>query len=614
MYNEAYVRSELQYMCLGKSYCAIQPSYFLNRHRGTQQCASAYAQFYVQVLCKHTDSQLKDREYIGMWLSIQAILTAVIYLLGIYWIKYSTSKRYQEWDVNTTTISDYTLMFKIPQEIYRDFVLKRKDGVDIEADLASGINDSRTERSFESPRNDSILYGFKKYLKREFEEKLRSLPAVTDSDDREIVVSEINFSFDNTTIIDLLTKRAQAILSDKDDKVLEIEQKIKDYMRKHKKQLTIPIEAYVTFKTEEAYLRGLKLDSTIVCGVEKPTETWHGKPLVLQQVQEPSNIYWENRHLHGPMKFLKQFLVVFILLLILFAFILVLFITQKVASKYRREYPEVDCEDLKADLLDEAMLEKYALTEWYHWQKSDGSEESVLKLTTSNLQCYCNDIADKHGREEAMDFTLNVNINGHQQEGTVCRDYLSATRILFFIELIVPLLIVISGSAIKHASIILSKWLRFDKRTNEISMIQILCFFILFFNNALAILLINARFEELFGYNFKYIFNGDHTDFDVEWYRNIASFIISPMFIQIFFPITNLIPDFFIQQGLAWFDRRFTNPKLYKTNCKTAVQYAELNSGAEHLLFEKYPRLVNIVMVSMMYAFGLPIFLVLTLI
>lgn len=84
------------------------------------------------------------------------------------------------------------------------------------------------------------------------------------------------------------------------------------------------------------------------------------------------------------------------------------------------------------------------------------------------------------------------------------------------------------------------------------------------------------------------------------------------MWIQLIFPIQNLIPDIAIQQGLAWLDRRFTNPKLYKTNCRTAVLYAELNSGAEHLLFEKYPRLVNIVMVSMMYAFGLPIFLIIT--
>lgn len=134
----------------------------------------------------------------------------------------------------------------------------------------------------------------------------------------------------------------------------------------------------------------------------------------------------------------------------------------------------------------------------------------------------------------------------------------------------------------------------------------------LFFNNALAILLINARFRYFTFFN--RIFDGTYEDFDVNWYSDIAPFIVSPMYIQIIFPIQNLIPDLAIQQGLAWLDRRFSNPHLYKTHCTSALQYADLNSGAEHLLFEKYPRLVNIVMVSMMYAFGLPIFLILTLI
>jgi hypothetical protein len=94
---------------------------------------------------------------------------------------------------------------------------------------------------------------------------------------------------------------------------------------------------------------------------------------------------------------------------------------------------------------------------------------------------------------------------------------------------------------------------------------------------------------------------------------HVAPLIIAPMYIQLFFPITALLPDYSIQKILAWLDRRFTNQKLYKTNCKTALQYAEINSGAEHLLLEKYPRLVNIVMISMMYSFGLPIFYIITL-
>ena len=123
-------------------------------------------------------------------------------------------------------------------------------------------------------------------------------------------------------------------------------------------------------------------------------------------------------------------------------------------------------------------------------------------------------------------------------------------------------------------------------------------------------MLINARFRYFTFFN--NIFDGQYSDFDEGWYHDIAPFIVSPMYIQVIFPIQNLIPDIAIQQGLAWLDRRFTHPRLYKTHCTSALQYADLNSGAEHLLFEKYPRLVNIVMVSMMYSFGMPIFIILT--
>lgn len=54
-------------------------------------------------------------------------------------------------------------------------------------------------------------------------------------------------------------------------------------------------------------------------------------------------------------------------------------------------------------------------------------------------------------------------------------------------------------------------------------------------------------------------------------------------------------------------DRNFSDKTLYKTKCNLAYDYADLNSGTEHLLYEKYPRLLNIIFVSSFYGFGLPL-------
>lgn len=127
----------------------------------------------------------------------------------------------------------------------------------------------------------------------------------------------------------------------------------------------------------------------------------------------------------------------------------------------------------------------------------------------------------------------------------------------------------------------------------------------MFFNSALTILLINTYVPGV--KNGSILFNGLYSDFSDDWYDKIAEFFITPMFVQIIYPLTMFIPDLIIQRGLAMLDRNFSNPKQYKTKSTLAYDYAELNSGTEHLLYEKYPRLLNIVFVSTFYGFGLPI-------
>ncbi|CAI2376938.1 unnamed protein product [Moneuplotes crassus] len=599
VYEEKKVRQKLQRDCVGRNSCVVRPREFVNE--GLGKCTSKYAQFFGQVMCKHSVGQLKERAEIGNSLMVQALLTAGVYLAGMWYIRKSTKDRYEEWDRKTTTISDYTVKYNVPEVVYKDFLLSHG----MYTNFQPSDGDISAEFEQESP-----IYAFKKELKRQVEDKLRqSSPVIYDSDDL-IEISEINFTFMNTEVISMLIERGDALDTENESKVIEIENKIKDYLKNFSDQVSTPQEAYITFRTEEAYLRGIRMDSTSICGREVPRETWKGHPFVLEQVQEPSNIYWENRHTSLAWKLGKQVISTVILILILAFFIVILFYTMKIASRIRREYPQVDCDGVKGDLVDDEMLEHIAKTEWFHRHKSHEIGGGDLKLSTSNLQCYCDDFKQDLGRKETMKLTETVEIGGEIHSGFICEDYLKSDRILFFISLVVPLLIIVSNQVIKHVSVFLCKWIGFDKRTNEISMIQILCFAMLFFNNALVIFLLNARFVNFPVFN--ELFDGDHEDFDNSWYREIAPFIISPMFIQIIFPIQNFLPDLVIQQGLAWLDRRFTSQKLYKTNCNTALQYAELNSGTDHALFEKYPRLVNIVMLSMMYAFQLPIFLILT--
>jgi len=58
------------------------------------------------------------RERINYWLTGQMLLVTLVYLIFIGLVKVSNSRRYNDWDAETTTIADYTLRYEIPRVVY----------------------------------------------------------------------------------------------------------------------------------------------------------------------------------------------------------------------------------------------------------------------------------------------------------------------------------------------------------------------------------------------------------------------------------------------------------------------------------------------------------------
>lgn len=106
---------------------------------------------------------------------IQALLTAGVYLLGMWYIRNSTKQRYEEWDLKTVTISDYTVKYDVPERLYEKYLEEHATS----AGALASESDFSTEFEQESP-----LYGFKKTLKREVERKIKEVnPIMYDNDD-----------------------------------------------------------------------------------------------------------------------------------------------------------------------------------------------------------------------------------------------------------------------------------------------------------------------------------------------------------------------------------------------------------------------------------------------
>lgn len=214
-------------------------------------------------------------------------------------------------------------------------------------------------------------------------------------------------------------------------------------------------------------------------------------------------------------------------------------------------------------------------------------------------------MVDDLGYLKAYRKNVDVTVLNKHVTGEVCNDYLESSIFIKATAVILPLTIIILNVILKFVAIILVHWLGLENKTVEISVIQSVVFLLMFFNSGLAILLINANFP---GFNESgFLFNGMYTDFSDDWYDQISQFFITPMFAQLIFPITAFLPGYIMQKVMAMLDRRFTDKKLYKTHCTLSYDYADLYSGTEHLLYEKYPRLLNIIFVSSFYGFNLPL-------
>ena len=76
--------------------------------------------------------------------------------------------------------------------------------------------------------------------------------------------------------------------------------------------------------------------------------------------------------------------------------------------------------------------------------------------------------------------------------------------------------------------------------------------------------------------------------------------------------MTNILVDYSLQKAEEIWNRRCTAKHKYMTVSKSARRYADINSGCEHPLHEKYPRMLLIVFMAMFYGFGLPVIMILT--
>jgi hypothetical protein len=118
-------------------------------------------------------------------------------------------------------------------------------------------------------------------------------------------------------------------------------------------------------------------------------------------------------------------------------------------------------------------------------------------------------------------------------------------------------------------------------------------------------LLVNADLTEQplppIGFN-----KGDNGDFNSNFFKTIGNTLISTMVYNAYYPIL----DFFIYWGMRLAFRildRGCNCNKFKTKTTNIQSYKEIYAGPIFMMNFKYSMILNIVFVTFMYGFGLPI-------
>lgn len=140
-------------------------------------------------------------------------------------------------------------------------------------------------------------------------------------------------------------------------KVEKISKKLNKLKNSKLEKLTKPVSAFVTFETEEGYLRALKSTENI---------TLLGERAVMTQASEPTNIIWENREVGFISRFFRGIGILLILALIC-TFCFSIIVTLMRYNDYAFEkYQNQDCQELN-QIYKPQMLKDYAIEEWFEY-------------------------------------------------------------------------------------------------------------------------------------------------------------------------------------------------------------------------------------------------------
>jgi hypothetical protein len=112
--------------CVGKSSCELDVHSFLNLgDKSTPSCVADHAKFYLQHQCKMNDQEVRNMRRIGVVIAVVFLIVAAFFNLMMQYQLNMSNLLYAKWDLDTITITDYSVEMKITKDMWKQYVIDR---------------------------------------------------------------------------------------------------------------------------------------------------------------------------------------------------------------------------------------------------------------------------------------------------------------------------------------------------------------------------------------------------------------------------------------------------------------------------------------------------------
>ena len=187
----------------------------------------------------------------------------------------------------------------------------------------------------------------------------------------------------------------------------------------------------------------------------------------------------------------------------------------------------------------------------------------------------------------------------------MCVEFKEYSYYLFFWVNMLTIIVVALNFVLREICVLLINWIRFKTETVRIAKVTKFTFFSIFINTAILPLLINANLNEQPILK-HFHFNGPFNDFNSDWFRLTGNLLVSTMIFNAYFPVLEFGINYVIRFISRLYDSKWTNSN-WKTRAKSIHAYIENRSGPIYYIHFRYAAILNIVFVTFMFGFGMPL-------